>query len=184
MRFIATDRTNKNSEMGTRQDHMLLAALDMRKTTMLLWTVQGLLAVLFLSAGGMKLILPLDALTRQMPLPLPGLFLRFIGLAEVLGGIGLILPWLLRIRMDLTPLTACGLVVIMIGATVCTLAGGGGGSALMPLVVGLLSSFVAYGRWRLTPHRGYAHASPLQSAGQAQAEVPSRGPLTITNLSM
>ncbi len=165
MRFMTTNRANKNSEMDTRQDHMLVAAMDMRKTTMLLWIVQGLLAVLFLFAGGMKLILPLDALTKQMPLPLPGLFLRFIGLAEVLGGIGLILPSLLRIRMVLTPLAACGLVIIMIGAAVYTLAGGGGAAALIPLVVGLLASFVAYGRWRLTPHRGYAHASPLHSAG-------------------
>ncbi|MGA8342088.1 MAG: hypothetical protein WB781_09150, partial [Candidatus Sulfotelmatobacter sp.] len=60
---------------------------------------------------------------------------------------GLILPGLLRIRMILTPLAACGLVIIMIGATVYTLAGGGGAMALMPLVVGLLAAFVAFGRW-------------------------------------
>ena len=119
-----------------------------------LWIVQGLLALIFLFAGGINLALPLEVMTEQMPLPLPGLFLRFIGVAEVLGAIGLILPGLLGIRPGLTPLAASGLVIIMTGATALTLAGGGVASALIPLVVGLLSVFVAYGRGRLAPHRG------------------------------
>ena len=119
--------------------------------TYALWIVQGLLALLFLWAGGMKLVLPVEAMTEQMPLP--GLFLRFIGVAEVLGALGLILPGLLRLRPALTPLAAGGLVLIMIGATVLTLASGAVAMALFPLVVGLLAAFVAYGRWRLTPHR-------------------------------
>jgi hypothetical protein len=81
-----------------------------------------------------------------MLVPLPGWFLRFIGVTEVLGAIGLILPGLLGIRPGLTPLAAAGLVIIMIGATVVTLAGGDVALALIPLVVGLLSAFVAYGR--------------------------------------
>ncbi len=122
--------------------------------TYALWIVQGLLALLFLFAGGMKLVLPLEKLTGPMPVPLPGLFLRFIGVAEVLGAIGLILPGLLGIRPRLAPLAAAGLVIVMIGATVLTLAGGDVAPALIPLVVGLLSAFVAYGRWWLAPHRG------------------------------
>ena len=55
-----------------------------------LWAVQWLLALLFLWAGGLKLILPLEAL--KGPVALPGLFVRFIGVAETLGAIGLILP--------------------------------------------------------------------------------------------
>jgi len=109
-----------------------------------LWIVQGLLAFLFLWAGTMKLVLPVEAMTRQIPLP--GLFLRFIGVAEVLGAMGLILPGLLRIRQGLTPLAAAGLTIIMAGATVVTLASGGGAAALMPLVVGILAGFSAYGR--------------------------------------
>jgi uncharacterized membrane protein YphA (DoxX/SURF4 family) len=109
-----------------------------------LWIVQGLLALLFLFTGGMKLVLPVEVMTEQMPMP--GWFLRFIGVSEVLGAIGLILPGLLGVRPGLTPLAACGLVVIMIGATVVTLAGVGVATALIPLVVGLLSVFVAYGR--------------------------------------
>jgi uncharacterized membrane protein YphA (DoxX/SURF4 family) len=120
--------------------------------TYALWTVQGLLAALFLFAGGTKLILPIDVLTSMgspNQIPLPGWFVRFIGVAEVLGALGLILPGLLHIRPGLTPLAAIGLVIIMIGATVTTLAGGDVAPALIPLVVGLLSAFVAYGRWRL-----------------------------------
>ena len=83
-----------------------------------LWIVQGLLAALFLFAGGMKLITPIEEMTKQIAMP--GWFLRFIGVAEVLGAIGLILPWLLKIRPGLTPLAAAGLAVIMIGAVVVT----------------------------------------------------------------
>ena len=115
-----------------------------RLGTMTLWTIQGLLALVFLFAGSMKLILPIEMLTAQMPLP--GLFVRFIGIAEVAGALGLILPGLTRIQRGLTPLAACGLVIIMIGATVVTLAIGGGASALIPLVVGLFAIAVAYGR--------------------------------------
>ena len=119
-----------------------------------LWIAQGLLAAIFLFAGGMKLVLPIEEMTKQMPIPLPGWFLRFTGVIEVLGAIGVILPWLLRIRAGLTPLAAAGLVIVMIGATVYTLAAGDVASALISRVVGALAAFVAYGRWRLTPQRG------------------------------
>ena len=116
-----------------------------------LWIAQALLAAIFLFAGGMKLVIPIEEMTKQMPIPLPGWFLRFTGIVEVLGAIGVILPWLLRIRPALTPLAAAGLVIVMIGATVYTLAAGDFASAPIPLVVGILAAFVAYGRWRLTP---------------------------------
>ena len=118
-----------------------------QKTTVLLWIIQGLLALVFMFAGVMKFLMPIEEMTKQVPLP--GLFLRFIGLAEVLGAIGLILPGLLRIRPGLTPLAAAGLAIITVGATVVTLMIGGGATALFPLVVALLSAFVAYSRWRL-----------------------------------
>ena len=117
-----------------------------------LWIAQGLLAAIFLFAGGMKLVLPVEEMTKQ--LPLPGLFLRFIAVCEVLGAIGVILPWLLGIRPGLTPLAAAGLVIIMIGATVVTVMTGDIAMALIPLVVGIIAAFVAYGRWHLAPLRG------------------------------
>jgi len=112
-----------------------------------LWIIQGLLALVFLFAGVAKLLMPIDVLAKQTQLP--GLFLRFISVAEVFGAIGLILPGLLRIAPGLTPLAAACLVIIMIGATVLTLKTAGIVLALIPLAVGLLSAFVAYGRWRL-----------------------------------
>jgi len=125
-----------------------------------LWIVQGLLAALFLFAGGAKLVMSLDQMAG--PVALPGWFLRFIGVAEVLGALGLILPGLLRIRPGLTPLAAAGLVIIMIGATVIGLVAGMVVVALMNVVVALLAAFVAYGRWRLAPHGGSSHPSELQ----------------------
>ena len=125
-----------------------------RRSTLniVLWIVQVLLALLFIWAGGMKLVLPLEKLAG--PVALPGALVRFIGVAELLGGLGLILPSLLRIRPGLTPLAAAGLVIIMIGAVVITLAGGVDvGLAAIPGVTGLLAAFVAYGRWRLAPIR-------------------------------
>jgi len=126
-----------------------------------LWTVQWLLALLFLWAGGMKLVLPLE--TLQAPVALPGLFIRFIGVAETLGAIGLILPWLLRIRPALTPLAAAGLVIIMIGATVITLVGGGGAVALFPATVGILAASVAIGRRRAAAYRGIVDSRKADS---------------------
>ena len=114
-----------------------------------LWIAQGLLAAIFLFAGGMKLVMPVEEMTKQIPLP--GLFLRFIAVCEVLGAIGLILPWLLHIRPGLTPLAAAGLAIIMIGATAITLMTGSIAMALIPLMAGLLAAFVAYGRWRVAP---------------------------------
>ena len=124
-----------------------------RRSTLniVLWVVQVLLALLFVWAGGMKLVLPLEKLAG--PVHLPGLFVRFIGVVEVLGGLGLILPGLLRIRPILTPLAAAGLVIIMIGAVGITLMGGPASMAAIPVVTGLLAAFVAWGRWRAVPHR-------------------------------
>ena len=128
--------------------------------TYVLWTIQALLALLFVFAGSTKLVMPIEMLTEQSPLP--GLLIRFVGLAEVLGGLGLVLPGLLRVQPRLTSLAAAELVHIMIGATVLTAATGGSdtGLAIIPLTVGALAAFVAYGRWRVAPHRERLTAHP------------------------
>lgn len=127
------------------------SALDPRKLNVVLWTVQILLALVFLFAGGMKFVMTVAEMTKQMPMP--GWFLRFLGGMEITGALGLILPGLFHRHPQLTPLAACGLVIIMSGATALTLQISVGAAAL-PATVGVLAGFVAYGRSRLLPHRG------------------------------
>ena len=120
------------------------------KNNRALWVLQGLLALLFLFSGGVKLVMPAAQLASQAPM-LSAAFLRFVGVCEVLGGLGLILPGLLRIQPRLTPLASSCLVVIMIGAVVVTVMINGAAMAVFPAVVGLLLVWVAYGRFRMTP---------------------------------
>jgi hypothetical protein len=109
-----------------------------------LWILQALLAALFLFAGGSKFVM--TPAQMQLPVWLSIGFMHFIGVCEVLGAFGLILPGIFRIRKGLTPLAACGLIVIMAGAVVVTILLGQGPVAAIPLVIGLLLACVAYGR--------------------------------------
>jgi len=118
----------------------------------LLWIIQSLLSLLFIFAGVMKFLMPVAEMQKGAPVVLPGWFFHFIGACEILGGVGLILPALLRLKPGLTPLAATGLGIIMLGATIIT-AQASISMAAYPFVVGLLSFFVAFGRWRLAPIR-------------------------------
>ncbi|MFL5559245.1 MAG: DoxX family protein, partial [Gemmatimonadaceae bacterium] len=95
---------------------------------------------------------------------LNGEFMRFIGVCEFLGGLGLVLPGLTRIRTELTSLAAAGLVIIMTGATVITIAQGAGFGAVVPLVVGILAGLVARSRGTWAPKRGQSYEPALQKA--------------------
>src|SRR6202035_4702364 len=89
-----------------------------------LWIVQGLLAAKFLLAGVPKLVMSAARMVAPGPIQVPVAFIRFIGVCEILGAIGMIVPWLTRIGPGLTPLAAGGLVIIMIGATVINIVNG------------------------------------------------------------
>jgi len=115
-----------------------------------LWIVQGLLAAMFLLAGVPKLIMSADQMTAPGPIQVPILFVRFIGVCEILGAIGMILPGLTGIRRGLTPLAAAGLVVIMIGATTINAVNGPRPFAILTAILGLMAAFVVYGRWSTT----------------------------------
>jgi hypothetical protein len=120
----------------------------MLRNNRLLWTLQILLAALYLFAGGFKLLAAAAALQPDptIPPPLPIPFLRFIGAIEVLGALGLILPGLTGIRRHLTPLAAGGLALIMAGAVVTTVMTMGVLPAVFPLIVGILDVVVMRGR--------------------------------------
>ena len=115
-----------------------------RPSRIALWIVQGVLAALFLFAGGFKLAMPVAELGRVSPLPSG--FLKFIGACEVLGALGLVLPGVFHVRLGLTPLAAAGLVVIMLGAVVVTAFTQGVAPAAFPLLVGVLATIVVVGR--------------------------------------
>jgi hypothetical protein len=120
---------------------------DLVRNNRVLWTIQVLLAALFLFAGGYKLVAPADQLAAAAPgMPVP--FLRFIATMECLGALGLLLPGLFGIKQFLTPLAAAGLVIIMIGAVTVTVLTMGAAAALLPLITGVLAATVAYGRWQ------------------------------------
>jgi hypothetical protein len=130
-----------------------------------LWTLQVLLVLFFaLASGAPKLVLPPE-MFPEMPIPLPRAFVLFIGVAEVLGALGLVLPGLTHIRPSLTPLAAAGLALITIGATgYWLLAGDALGSAGFAAVMTLLLAFVAYGRWQVAPHQERQRKAVLQPA--------------------
>lgn len=114
-----------------------------------LWVVQGLLALVFLFAGGMKLVTPIDQMIANGMTAveyMPAALIRFIGLSEFAGGLGLILPAALRIQPKLTPLAAGALSFVMVLAIVTHAWLGEMQATVAPLVLGLLAAFVAWGR--------------------------------------
>jgi len=112
----------------------------------LLWIIQILVALLFLMSGVMKFVMPYADMIKDSPVAFPHWFFLFIGVCEILGGIGLVIPWLTNIKPGLTPLAAALLVVIMIGATVVTAMGPMATMAVVPAVVGVLCILIALGR--------------------------------------
>ena len=153
--------------LAPKSDTTIATAQPARHATIALWILQGGVAAVFLMAGSMKLVMPIEAMA--MPVALPGWFLRFIGVAEVLGAIGLIVPSATRIRPGLTPLAACGLVIIMLGAIGVTLLGGGGVQALGPAFIGVLLIAIAVGRTRRAPIAARTTPEPATSRRNAAA---------------
>jgi len=117
-----------------------------------LWVIQGLLAAAFGMAGFMKISAPLDQLA-QNGMTFVNVFsaetVRFIGISEVLGAIGLILPAALRIKPILTPIAAIGVAVIMILATIFHVTHNE--PVMVTIILFLLSVVVAWGRFVKAP---------------------------------
>ena len=119
-----------------------------------LWTLQILLAALYLFAGGFKLVAAAEQMRATPTDPIPSAnmiaFLRMIGGFEVLGAAGLILPGLTGIKRHLTSVAAGCLAFIMAGAVVVSTMQMGVKTAIVPFVVGILDLIVMFGRrgWR------------------------------------
>ncbi len=113
-----------------------------------LWVVQGLLGALFLAVGAMKATQPIAVLVDMLgwPAGVPAPLVRVIGVAELLGGLGLILPAATRVKPMLTPLAAVGLAMVLLLATIFHISRGELGAMPIPLVLAALGAFVAWGR--------------------------------------
>jgi DoxX-like protein len=120
------------------------SSTDSTKGNVPLWIIQVIVALVFLATGGMKLVLSSAALAAQSPVPIS--ILRILGVLEVLGALGLVLPGLFKIRRGLTPIAAAGLFTVASGATGATLAMGQSTMAVLPAVLGVLAAIIAAGR--------------------------------------
>ena len=118
-----------------------------------LWITQGLLCVAFGMAGYMKLLTPMDELGKVMPwtLDVPFLLVRFIGLCEIAGAIGILLPAITRIRPELTPQAGMGLATLTVLAILFHVSRGEFQMVVPPLILGALAYFVAWGRYYSEP---------------------------------
>jgi putative oxidoreductase len=126
------------------------AAATGRGFRIALWSAQIVLAVVFALAGGMKVSMPAADLAKTAP-GFPLGFLRFIGIAELAGAIGIILPALTRIAPVLTPLASSGFVIVMASAGVLHLVRGQFGEFAVVVVLGALAYFVAWSRFKRAP---------------------------------
>lgn len=118
-----------------------------------LWVVQILLAIAFLMAGGMKVTQPMEKLKKAMSWTSHTTVgtVRLVGILEILGALGLILPAVTGVLPWLTPVAAIGLVLTMIGAAIVHIRLKEFAGLGAPLVLFLLALFIVYGRFMLSP---------------------------------
>lgn len=118
-----------------------------------LWVVQSILAVMFLMAGANKLFQSISELSKmlQWVTQVPEVLVRFIGISEVLGSLGLLLPSIFRIKPILTPIAAIGLAAVMLLATFFHISKGEASVIAMPIVFMAMAVFVAWGRTKKVP---------------------------------
>jgi putative oxidoreductase len=128
-----------------------------------LWILQVLLAAVFAAHGWMLVSPPpelLEIMNEQLGVP----FRLFLGVAEIAGAIGVVLPALARRLPGLTPLAAACLAFVVASATVLHLARSEYSSAVTTLILFLMAAFVAYGRWRLRPIAPRGHSASAARA--------------------
>jgi len=119
------------------------------------WVLQILLGGMFIMTGAMKTFTPIEQLAESLPwvTQVPLALVKFIGTAELLGGLGLILPSLLKIKTKLTPVAAIGIVLIMIFASIFHISRGENSVIGMNLILAVLAGVVAWLRLKKAPLR-------------------------------
>jgi putative oxidoreductase len=139
--------------MRTTQTREAVKPEGGRALHLALWIAQALLAVMFGIAGVIKSTQPIPSLAAQMPwtAAVPGALVRFIGVSELAGALGLILPAATAIRPVLTPISAVGIVLIMGMAAGFHLSRGEVSMVPVNGLLGLLAAFVAWGRFVKRP---------------------------------
>ena len=113
-----------------------------------LWAAQIILAAMFLMTGAMKLTSPIEQLSAMLPWTkdVPDGLVRFIGASELMGGIGLLLPSILRIKPILTPIASLGLALIILFATMLHISRGESPVIGIHIIIMAISIFIAWGR--------------------------------------
>lgn len=121
-----------------------------KKINIALWIVQSLLAAIFVMAGANKLFQPIPELAKMLPwvTSVPLAMVKFIGLSELLGGMGMLLPSLLRIKPVLTAYAALGIALVMIFATIFHISRGEVSVIGINFVFMAMATFVAWGRMK------------------------------------
>ncbi len=126
---------------------------DNKAINIALWVVQVLLGLMFLMAGGMKASQPVEAMAESLPWvsSTPLGLVRFIGISELLGGLGLLLPSILRIKPFLTVWAAIGLAIVMLFAAIFHGSRGEFSAIGMNVVFMAMFAFIAWGRSKKVP---------------------------------
>ncbi len=119
-----------------------------KKLNIALWIAQSLLAAMFLMAGIMKLISSIDDLAMSLPWvsDVSSSLVRFIGLSELLGGLGLLLPSILKIKPKLTVWSASGLITVMLFAAIFHATRGEFSAIGMNVALMAIALFIVWGR--------------------------------------
>lgn len=117
-----------------------------------LWILQFILAAMFIMAGVMKSFMPIEQLVTQLPwVKDTGFLVRIVGVSELLGALGLLLPSLLRIKPMLTPIAACGLALIMILALIFHIIRGEIEVIGINIALAGIATCIAWGRFKKIP---------------------------------
>ncbi len=131
----------------------MTTATNSKALHIVLWIAQVILAGMFIMAGVMKSTAPIEQLLATLPWTndLPEMVVRFIGVSELLAGLGLLLPSIFKIKPILTPYAAIGLVALMVCAVIYHTSKGEYPAILFNFVLGGVAAFIAWGRLKKVP---------------------------------